>query len=273
MRRRAILLMATMAAALVVAGGLAWAGANIQCTGGPCTGTEDSDTITGTQGTDFIRALAGGDFVDALGGDDFVDAGDNLDCGNCFDQVFGGEGADTILGQEGWDLILGQEGNDIILGGPGSTTNYSLLDGGPGLDLIVGGDDKDELRTGAGTNNFGFGLGGSDYLVLYDIDSQDPNPTSQDDYGFGGDGDDFIFAQDGTRDFISCGTGTDEVVTADEEDVVFGDCESAPTRATTASAATEARMRDLEAKVERWAERLQENSKQRAAANPKRKQR
>ena len=270
MSNRAVLLLAAMACALVVASGVALA-AVIQCTTNPCVGTEEDDEITGTEGAERIDALGGADFVDALGGNDRIDAGANPDFPAFFDRVFGGDGNDTILGQEGPDSIfgdgrVGDEGNDIILGGPGSTTNYSLLDGGPGDDSIVGGADKDEVRTGAGTN-FGFGLGGDDYIVLYDIDSQDPNPTSQDDFGSGGGGDDFIFAQDGTRDFISCGAGTDTVGSADEEDVVASDCENAPTAAITATAATEAEMRDLEAKVERWAKRLQEKSQQQASTS------
>jgi hypothetical protein len=55
MRRRAVLLLVAMAAALVVLGGVAYA-LTFTCTANPCVGTEDSDKITGTSGDDVIGA-------------------------------------------------------------------------------------------------------------------------------------------------------------------------------------------------------------------------
>ena len=65
--RRTLLLLTTMVVALLLAGGVALA-ANIQCLGGPCTGTEQNDRITGSQVDDEIDALGGGDDVKARGG-------------------------------------------------------------------------------------------------------------------------------------------------------------------------------------------------------------
>jgi hypothetical protein len=52
---------------LVTFAGVALA-ANIQCQGGPCAGTEQSDRITGSQVDDEIEALGGHDLVTARGG-------------------------------------------------------------------------------------------------------------------------------------------------------------------------------------------------------------
>ncbi len=127
--------------------------------------------------------------------------------------------------------------------------------------MIGGGNASDDVATGVGTN-FGFGLDGVDEIFVDD-------PDSQDDFASGGDGGDQIGAKDGSRDFISCGAGTDTVLTADKEDVVASDCKSVSTVATKASAATKARMRDLEAKVERWAKQLEQKSQQAATSRKK----
>jgi Ca2+-binding RTX toxin-like protein len=67
--------MATMAAGLVAASGVAYA-LSVQCDGtndrdpdpGQCRGTDQNDVITGTAQRDVIFALAGFDQVDAGGG-------------------------------------------------------------------------------------------------------------------------------------------------------------------------------------------------------------
>jgi hypothetical protein len=66
MRRRAVLLLATMGVALLVAGGGAFAAA-ITCTTNPCVGTRDGDVITGTDSEETIKARAGDDQVSGLG--------------------------------------------------------------------------------------------------------------------------------------------------------------------------------------------------------------
>lgn len=191
MGRRAILLMATMAAALVVATGVASA-ATFTCTANPCVGTEGDDTITGTEGDDFIRALGGDDQVYGQGGNDIIDLG------------------------AGVDYASGDAGNDIIVGGPGDPELRSVLLGGLGNDLIIGGDSEDEVQIGEGTN-FVFGLGDDDFIRVDD-------PDSRNDFALGGGGFDFIDAKDGARDFLSCGPDFD-VVAVDAVDVVASDCE------------------------------------------------
>jgi Ca2+-binding RTX toxin-like protein len=104
--RRLILLMATMAAALVAASGVAYA-LSVQCDGtndqdpdtGQCRCTDQNDVITGTAQRDLIFALGGFDQVNALGGQDELNGGssnDDLVGGNDPDRYSGGGGSDFL---------------------------------------------------------------------------------------------------------------------------------------------------------------------------------
>ena len=192
--RRLILLMATMAAALVAASGVAYAINMVQCDTatdqdpdpGQCRGTTQSDGITGTAQTDLIFAMAGFDVVAAGGGEDELHGGPNADTlqgANESDTYFGGtgndwldegdsfsisnlnplSGNDVMNGGAGTDYIDGNEGNDIIKGQAGDDNNLchfcTALIGGPGDDEIYGGDGEDGLNGGAGTDKL---IGGDD---------------------------------------------------------------------------------------------------------------
>lgn len=109
--RRAILLLAVMAATLVMASGVALAVARA---GGP-----GDDTLRGTNGTD---ALAGN------GGDD---------------DLLGFRGTDALSGGEGRDAVLG--GNEV-----GPRAGDRALAGGPGGDFVGGGKGSDALSGGTG---------------------------------------------------------------------------------------------------------------------------
>ena len=143
MKRTVMLVVGAMAAALVMASGVAWA-ATVQCQDRvqECFGTPNADTITGTSERDFIRALAGGDLVRGMGGTDGIMGGrgeDTVQGGTdpdpflwggeagpqgqgpftdaSDDQVYGGAGGDRILGgyaQGGTDRIYGEDGDDYI---------------------------------------------------------------------------------------------------------------------------------------------------------------
>src|SRR5215217_7552409 len=102
--RKTLLLFTTMALALLLAAGTAWA-ANITCTGGPCSGTEQNDRITGSLLDDRIQALGGRDEVTARPGDD---------------EVYGDAGGDDITGGVGGDFLVGGRGPDESGGGPGT---------------------------------------------------------------------------------------------------------------------------------------------------------
>jgi Ca2+-binding RTX toxin-like protein len=105
--RRALSL-AVVGAVLVVAfAGVALA-ATIQCTGGPCFGTNNPDQITGSAQADQIEARAGDDTVNAgTGGDD----------------LFGDQGNDTIDALDTPPLrdtlVSGGTGNDTCFFDPG----------------------------------------------------------------------------------------------------------------------------------------------------------
>jgi Ca2+-binding RTX toxin-like protein len=94
--RKTVLLLASIALAVLLASGVALA-ANIK-------GDENDNELTGTSSRDTINPFAGTDTVYALGGADDV----RHSYGN--DYILGGSGNDTLRG--GFD-------NDIIWGGPG----------------------------------------------------------------------------------------------------------------------------------------------------------
>lgn len=107
MKRRTLLLMATMAAALIVACGVALA-RDVQCEPNvQCNGTNKDDLLVGTDGIDNMVALKGDDVLKGYGGDD--------------------------------NTMRGYQGNDRLLGGPGD----DHMDGGTGKDVLKGGDGFD----------------------------------------------------------------------------------------------------------------------------------
>jgi Ca2+-binding RTX toxin-like protein len=108
-------------------------GVPIICPGGPCTGTEASETLEGSEDADQI---------DALGGDDTLH----------------GNGADDVLrGGEGGDTSYGNLGDDRHFGGPGQDF---LSEGGPeGEDFMAGGDGNDEMEGGGEADTLTGGSG------------------------------------------------------------------------------------------------------------------
>ena len=91
-------------------------------------------------------------------------------------------------------MLYGGPGNDTLVGGNGD----DILSGGPGDDTITGGRGNDILIGGPGQDHLDGGGGG-----------------------------DTIYAQDGERDWITCGTpayNRRDRVYADKLDVVAPDC-------------------------------------------------
>lgn len=116
MKRRAILLLVVIGAALVLSSGVALA-VTRQCkTDVPCYGTKERDKLLGTAGSNFM---------------------------------YGKAANDTLKGFDSWDGLYGQKGNDRLFGGAGGDD----LDGGPGRDALLGEEDDDFYRYGA--NNWG----------------------------------------------------------------------------------------------------------------------
>jgi Ca2+-binding RTX toxin-like protein len=130
--RRAVILLTTVAVAIVAGGGVALA-ATIRCDGGHCSGTNRPDSMFGTDRHDAIFAKDGGDFVSGRG------RADNLNGGDGDDEVVGGWGDDWIKGGRHDDAVEGNLGNDRITGGSGD----NVIRAADGMrDLIVCGDNS-----------------------------------------------------------------------------------------------------------------------------------
>jgi Ca2+-binding RTX toxin-like protein len=146
--RRAILLLTTMALALVAAGGTALA---FNCGAGSCWGTPHGDRMIGTPADEGRHGRGGADLIRGLGGNDFLTG----DAGG--DAVFGGPGKDAVEGNRGDDKVEGGRGSDKV-------------NGGEGADRVVGNKGNDRLHGGAGRDHLDgqdlgpAGIGGSDVL-------------------------------------------------------------------------------------------------------------
>jgi large repetitive protein len=100
MRRRALLVMASMGLGVLLLGGVALADT--------IDGTSGADDLVGTDQEDVIHASGGADYVSGLAAPDLLYAG----AGN--DTVVGRDGNDRINGNGGADTLFGNESNDTI---------------------------------------------------------------------------------------------------------------------------------------------------------------
>jgi Ca2+-binding RTX toxin-like protein len=140
MRRRTIVLLASITLTLVLASGVALA-ATVNCVAGAseCTGTPNPDTINGSTDADFIYGLAGAD------------------------NMRGNEGADYLQGDRGADHLGGDEGEDTLWGG-------ALKEDGPldnSDDVVHGGIESDYIYSGfaqKGSVDHVFGDRGNDTI-------------------------------------------------------------------------------------------------------------
>jgi Ca2+-binding RTX toxin-like protein len=133
--RRALLLTATVASALILSAGVAFA-QSISCQGGSCEGTPEGDLMTGSPIDDSIFARGGADVVHARAGDD---------------SVFGGPRADTLYGESGIDELFGGTGADTLYEGSNNEPDQwlgSTLCGGRGDDRLYGGRGPDRYQFG-----------------------------------------------------------------------------------------------------------------------------
>lgn len=147
MRRKAMLVLVAISAALVVGSGVALA-ATFTCTTDPCVGTPDPDVITGTPDPEEIQALEGNDLVDANAGDDTVYGGPDGDGsaqGTARDDL-------NLEGAGGSDTVLGQGGDDVIDADTNDTSgSFDRSVGGANDDLIYAVDgNEDSVNCGAG---------------------------------------------------------------------------------------------------------------------------
>jgi Ca2+-binding RTX toxin-like protein len=203
--RKTMLVLASVALAVLVLGGVAWA-ATIQCRAiGTCWGTPKADTMKGNYKHNEMEGKAGGD---------------------------------TMYGRAGFDIILGDRGNDKMYGGPGG----DVMRGERGVDRIYGGDGDDDLqatishgREGIiGDNDYGddYLHGGRGHDLLGGTSDDDSNYVQRGvDRFYGDEGNDDIRVQgnaaagDSAKDIVYCGPGTDEVWFDEGVDVVNDTCE------------------------------------------------
>jgi len=124
MKRTTVLTLVAVVVGLLLTGGAVMA-AVVNCTGGPCVGTNQRDTITGSALADDIRAGRRSDQITGGTGNDEVRAGRGndvvLDGTNDRDQdrILGGEGNDTIDVQE---FRKDDADKDFVDCGPGEDT-------------------------------------------------------------------------------------------------------------------------------------------------------
>jgi Ca2+-binding RTX toxin-like protein len=114
----------------------------------------------------------------------------------------------TCLRTAGWTETTGTEDADRLLG----TNGQNLIQGDGGNDYISARGGDDEVTGGAGDDRIHLGAG--DDVATPGLDA---------DRVYAGSGDDVIYARDGERDVIDCGSGRDRVI-ADKADKVE-DCE------------------------------------------------
>ena len=111
MRRRALLIMATMGLGVLLLSGVALAD-TIDGTSGPddLVGTDQEDVIHGSGGADYVSGLAAADVLYAGAGNDTVVGRD----GN--DRIYGNSGSDTLLGNDHNDTIdsAGDQTRDVV---------------------------------------------------------------------------------------------------------------------------------------------------------------
>jgi Ca2+-binding RTX toxin-like protein len=139
MRRRAILLMATIGAAVLLASGVALAEIVTCDSTPPCYGTPERDDITGT---------ASGETIYMMGGNDRVFAGGGVDT------IYGSSGTDELYGEQDKDKLYGDGGNDSIDASFNDTSgSKDRAYGGGGDDFIVSAFDGnvDIIDCGKGT--------------------------------------------------------------------------------------------------------------------------
>jgi Tol biopolymer transport system component len=135
-------------------------------------------------------------------------------------RIFGTPGRDRLRGTVTRDFLLGLGGDDRLASVDGALVG-DRMDGGPGNDTLVGSDEED-LLYGSDGQDAVRGFAGGD--LLHGGHGRDVLD--------GAGGQDELYAEDGTRDIVRCGTnrvrGTGfefDVAFVDHVDVVDGGCE------------------------------------------------
>jgi Ca2+-binding RTX toxin-like protein len=118
--------------------------ATVGCTGGPCSGTNNNDTITGSTAKDQIDALGGADTVTTADAqNDTVygrGAGDTIEGGADDDTLYGNKAQDTVkdvvpLANNDTDTLYGHRGDDTLNAQDGD--GKDTVNGGAGFDVCI----------------------------------------------------------------------------------------------------------------------------------------
>jgi hypothetical protein len=140
MKRRIMVAMGLMGAALILAAEVAWA-ATVNCqVGEPCVGTDRPDRLNGTNKPDDMFARQDGDLLRGRSGADIL-FGDHPPV-----QDTTTDGADELFGNNGEDSLAGLGGSDVLKGG-GSADRIEAREASenPGEDTVGGGGGKDVI--------------------------------------------------------------------------------------------------------------------------------
>jgi Ca2+-binding RTX toxin-like protein len=192
--RKSVVVLASMAATLLLASGVALALTKV--------GSAGDNVLYGTNNPDKIAGRAGDDIIYGLGADDRCTLEGYLIGGQGNDTIYGGTGDDDIFGGRNFvadcdgDKQPGERGRDVLYAGSGS----DYANGDAGADVL-------------------YGNGGSDLL----FDGEEGGGAV--DTLYGDSGDDYLFSGNNPagKDIVYCGSGTDRVF-ADRKDVLY-DCE------------------------------------------------
>jgi Ca2+-binding RTX toxin-like protein len=135
--RRAVLVLAVMASALLLASGVAWA-LNEVGTNGPDTlrGTNSDDNLSGDGGNDDLLGLGGSDNLLGGAGKDNVLGGNERRPSGGDKNLVGGPGNDGVFSGTGSDNASGGEGNDFMLDGNLRESSHDNFSGDAGNDVL-----------------------------------------------------------------------------------------------------------------------------------------
>ena len=161
--RRVALMLATMALALLLVSGVAWA-LNEVGTNGPDTlrGTNSDDNLSGGGGNDTLLSLRGNDNLLGGAGKDVVVGGrvpgagfggTDASASGGDKNLAGGSGNDWVNGGFGSDSVSGNEGNDVVVDGPDREFSTDKVWAGAGNDVVGSRNKpayKDLVRCGPG---------------------------------------------------------------------------------------------------------------------------
>jgi hypothetical protein len=189
-------------------------------------GEDGNDTLIGGNSDDTLQGGPGQDHLDGKLGGDVLDGGTGFDS------------ADYRFRAENLVISLNDAPDDGAAGGAEGDnvrSNIERVVSGSGDDLIVGSDDDNSVSAGEGNDTVVGGLGndsldgegGDDWLIGEQGDDRlTGGPGS--DLMEGRSGDDTFVAEDGERDTLDGGAGTDTAETVDVSLDQMVDIENAP---------------------------------------------